>query len=56
MQEAVQPGRGAMAAVIGLDSSAVERLCARARDVVPGEVIEPANVNAPGQVVDGGHR
>ncbi|MFI5048324.1 MAG: ACP S-malonyltransferase, partial [Gaiellales bacterium] len=39
---------GAMAAVLGLDDSAVEELCAAATDVWP------ANYNCPGQVVISG--
>jgi [acyl-carrier-protein] S-malonyltransferase len=53
MQEAVPVGAGAMAAVLGLDLPAVEALCAEAAQ---GEVVEVANVNAPGQVVVAGTR
>ena len=53
MQEAVPPGVGAMAAVLGLDAPAVEQACREAeRD---GEIVEPANYNCPGQVVIAGH-
>ncbi len=52
MQEAVPVGTGAMAAVIGLDAAEVEAAC---RDAAQGEVVEPANFNAPGQVVIAGH-
>ena len=51
MQEAVPVGRGAMAAVLGLDGSAVAKACAEAAD---GDVVSPANMNAPGQVVIAG--
>lgn len=51
MQEAVPPGRGAMAAVMGLDAAKVEQLCAK----IPG-VVEPANYNSPGQLVVSGER
>jgi [acyl-carrier-protein] S-malonyltransferase len=51
MQAAVPVGRGAMAAVLGLDDADVEAACADARD---GAVVEPANYNAPGQVVIAG--
>jgi [acyl-carrier-protein] S-malonyltransferase len=51
MQEAVPVGAGAMAAVLGLEADAVARACAEAAD---GEVVEPANFNAPGQVVIAG--
>lgn len=47
MQEAVPAGTGGMAAVIGLDDVAVAKLCAGC----PAGVLEPANYNAPGQVV-----
>jgi [acyl-carrier-protein] S-malonyltransferase len=51
MQQAVPLGKGAMAAVIGLDDDAVEAACAEA---ARGEVVEPVNFNAPGQVVIAG--
>jgi len=52
MQEAVPVGRGAMAAVMGLEDAALERICAAAaRD---GEPVACANFNAPGQVVIAG--
>lgn len=53
MQEAVPPGEGAMAAVLGLDDAAVEAICREA--AAPGEVVVPANYNCPGQVVIAGH-
>jgi [acyl-carrier-protein] S-malonyltransferase len=52
MQEAVPPGEGAMAAIMGLDPEKVEDVCKRAAQ---GEVVSPANFNAPGQVVIAGH-
>jgi [acyl-carrier-protein] S-malonyltransferase len=52
MQEAVPVGEGAMAAILGLDADAVARACAEAAE---GEVVTPANLNAPGQVVIAGH-
>jgi [acyl-carrier-protein] S-malonyltransferase len=52
MQEAVPPGEGAMAAIMGLDPDKVEDVCKRAAQ---GEVVSPANFNAPGQVVIAGH-
>jgi len=51
MQEAVPVGRGAMAAVLGLDAEAVARACQEASD---GDIVSPANLNAPGQVVIAG--
>jgi [acyl-carrier-protein] S-malonyltransferase len=52
MQEAVPVGQGAMAAILGLDAHAVEKACAEAAE---GEVVSPANLNSPGQVVIAGH-
>jgi [acyl-carrier-protein] S-malonyltransferase len=52
MQEAVPVGDGAMAAILGLDADAVGRACVEAAE---GEVVTPANLNAPGQVVIAGH-
>ncbi len=52
MQEAVPAGTGAMAAVMGLDPDKVEALCTLAAN---GEVLSPANFNAPGQIVVAGH-
>ena len=54
MQEAVPVGRGAMAAVLGLDAAAVDEACVDAR-AASGLVVTPANLNAPGQVVIAGH-
>ncbi len=51
MQEAVPVGRGAMAAVMGLDAGDVARACAEAAE---GDVVSPANMNMPGQVVIAG--
>jgi [acyl-carrier-protein] S-malonyltransferase len=53
MQEAVPVGTGAMAALLGLDLEAVEKV---AVDAAEGEVLAAANDNAPGQVVVSGHR
>lgn len=52
MQEAVPVGVGAMAAVLGLDLEEIEAAC---RDAAQGEVVAPANINCPGQVVIAGH-
>jgi [acyl-carrier-protein] S-malonyltransferase len=51
MQEAVPVGAGAMAAVLGLDEAEVRAACEEAAD---GQVVSPANLNAPGQVVIAG--
>jgi [acyl-carrier-protein] S-malonyltransferase len=51
MQEAVPVGQGAMAAILGLDAALVAQACDEAAQ---GEVVSPANLNAPGQVVIAG--
>ena len=51
MQEAVPAGQGAMAAVLGLDAVTVGRAC---EDAAQGEVVSPANINGPDQVVIAG--
>jgi [acyl-carrier-protein] S-malonyltransferase len=51
MNEIQSKRPGAMAAIIGLDRSAVEQLCSNAADV--GEVA-PANLNTPEQIVVSG--
>lgn len=52
MQQAVPVGEGAMAALLGLD---LETARGVAKDAAQGEVCDPANDNAPGQVVVSGH-
>lgn len=53
MQQAVAPGEGAMAALLGGDRELVERIC---RDASRnGESVAPANFNAVGQIVVAGH-
>ncbi len=51
MQEAVPPGEGKMAAILGLDDATVLALCEAHED---SGVVTPANFNAPGQVVIAG--
>ena len=51
MQEAVPVGQGAMAALLGMEVGAVEEVC---REASQGEVVSPANLNSPGQVVIAG--
>lgn len=53
MQEAVPEGTGGIAAILGLDDARLPEVCAQAAQ---GEVVEPANLNSPGQVVIAGHR
>jgi [acyl-carrier-protein] S-malonyltransferase len=65
MQDAVPVGSGGMAALLGLDDDQVRAACRQATESlagqacsVPGvaEVVEPANFNAPSQVVIAGSR
>ncbi len=51
MQEAVPVGTGAMAAILGADEALVAQACAEAAG---GEVVSPANLNSPGQIVIAG--
>ncbi len=51
MQEAVPVGRGAMAAVLGMELEAIQGIC---REAAQGGVVSPANLNAPGQIVIAG--
>jgi len=53
MQRAVPVGEGAMAAILGLDLTAVTGLV---RDAADGAVVQAANDNDPGQVVISGHK
>ena len=52
MQEAVPVGKGAMVAVLGLEAEVVFQIC---EETAAAEVVSPANLNAPGQVVIAGH-
>lgn len=52
MQQSVPPGEGAMAAVMGLAEELVRAVC---EEAAQGEVVSPANFNAPGQIVIAGH-
>lgn len=51
MQEAVPVGQGAMAAILDLAIDAVEEVC---RQAAQGEVVSPANLNSPRQIVIAG--
>jgi [acyl-carrier-protein] S-malonyltransferase len=53
MQEAVPLGAGAMSAILGLDAGKVAQACDEAAQ---GDVVAPANLNGPGQVVIAGSR
>lgn len=52
MERAVPAGAGAMAAVLGLEDSAVENVCAK----VKSGIVVPANYNCPGQLVISGEK
>ncbi len=52
MQNAVPVGKGAMAAVLGLSLEEVSKVCAK---VANGQVVAPANINLPTQIVISGH-
>jgi len=52
MQEAVEPGVGAMAAIIGAQLDELEAVCA---EVAGEEIVAPANENGGGQTVVAGH-
>ena len=51
MQEAVPVGTGAMAAILGLDEAGVKQAC---EEAAQGDVVSPANLNGPGQIVIAG--
>jgi [acyl-carrier-protein] S-malonyltransferase len=53
MQDAVAPGLGAMAAILGLSSADVAAAC---EEAAGAEVVSPANLNGGGQVVIAGHK
>lgn len=53
MQAAVPAGTGAMAAIMGASDEQIAQLCVEAAG---GEVLAPANFNAPGQTVIAGTR
>lgn len=52
MQEAVPVGAGAMAAILGLEPPRVEAIC---RAAAGEQLVSPANLNGPLQVVIAGH-
>jgi [acyl-carrier-protein] S-malonyltransferase len=52
MQEAVPVGTGAMAAILGASLDVVRQAC---EESAQGEVVGPANINSPGQIVIAGH-
>lgn len=52
MQEAVPPGEGIMAAIIGLNNETVAEICRQISG--QGDTVEPANYNSPSQLVIAG--
>lgn len=52
MQDAVAPGEGAMAAIIGLDDDKIKVVC---EEACQGEEVAAVNFNSPGQVVIAGN-
>ena len=59
MQEAVPVGKGAMAAILGMEPARVAALCAEVAAVFPpesGELVEAANFNDNGQTVISGSK
>jgi [acyl-carrier-protein] S-malonyltransferase len=52
MQEAVPPGHGLMAAIIGLDRRTLDEICLS----VETGYVSPANYNSPGQIVIAGEK
>lgn len=52
MQQAVPAGVGAMAAIMGATQEQIAEICSKASN---GEIVSPANFNAPGQIVIAGH-
>ena len=53
MQQAVPAGEGAMAALLGLAPGLIGGICEQAAQ---GEVVSPANLNSPGQIVIAGNK
>lgn len=53
MQEAIPPGEGAMAAIVGVEGPRLEAVCREVAEET-GEVVSCANFNAPGQIVIAG--
>ncbi len=53
MQQACPTGEGTMAALIGLDRAVVYEICRELS--TDGQIVVPANLNGPGQIVVAGH-
>lgn len=54
MDQAVPAGQGGMVALLGLSLEQVTQLCASIKQQHTGVIVEPANINAPGQIVVAG--
>lgn len=54
MDKAVPAGEGGMVALIGLSLEQVQQLCAKLKQASQGITLEPANINAPSQIVVSG--
>lgn len=53
MQEAVPAGEGGMAAILGMQLEQLQQVC---NDAAQGQVVSPANINSPDQIVISGHQ
>ena len=53
MQEAVPAGEGGMAAILGMPLDQLQQVCV---DAAKGDVVSPANINSPDQIVISGHQ
>lgn len=54
MKQASEIRPGGMVAVVGLDLSLVEKLCARLTEQTPGATVQVANINSPDQIIISG--
>ncbi len=52
LMEAIGSGRGTMAVILGLEEAGVREACRQASEA---GIVEPANVNSPGQIVISGY-
>jgi len=56
MQDAAEASSSGMVALIGGDEAQANEVCRRALEGYPGDVLVPANFNAPGQIVISGSK
>lgn len=54
MKQASETRPGGMVAIVGLDLSLVEKLCARLAEETPGAIVQVANKNSPGEIIISG--